>query len=70
MTIDISVTKDCLNHEHSYGVICVRCNSCGRFNESKYSKFYNLVEWEEFQKLKIKEARHWWKYHAKGGETE
>lgn len=29
-----SVTNNCVNLLDSYGEICVRCNACGRFNES------------------------------------
>lgn len=31
--IDYSVTKDCVNPD-SYGIICVKCNKCGRFDEA------------------------------------
>ena len=32
--ISYSVTEDCINLKESYGVICVKCNACGRFNKS------------------------------------
>lgn len=31
--IDFAVNRDCENTYDSYGEICVRCNSCGRFNK-------------------------------------
>lgn len=34
MFIDYSVAKDCIN-PNSYGVICLKCNACGRFNKEK-----------------------------------
>jgi len=34
MHLDFAVNKDCLNLMDSYGEICVKCNCCGRFDES------------------------------------
>ena len=34
MHVDMGVTENCEN-PNSYGVICVRCNECGRFSEQK-----------------------------------
>ena len=34
MHIDFSVLEDCQNLYDSYGEICVKCNCCGRFDES------------------------------------
>lgn len=31
MSIDYAPTKNCTNSE-TYGVVCVKCNTCGRFN--------------------------------------
>jgi hypothetical protein len=31
---DMGVTDSCKN-PNSYGVICVRCNACGRFDKEK-----------------------------------
>lgn len=32
LIVDYGVTDDCKNLEQSYGVICVKCNKCGRFD--------------------------------------
>jgi len=32
--VDYAVNKDCKNPD-SYGMICVHCNKCGRFDEHK-----------------------------------
>lgn len=31
--IDFGPTKDCKHPEWTYGMICVKCNECGRFND-------------------------------------
>lgn len=41
--IDFGVSKDCVNPD-SYGEICVKCNSCGRFNkDTMWESRYNLL---------------------------
>lgn len=34
MHIDFAVNENCENLNGSYGEICVKCNCCGRFDES------------------------------------
>jgi len=33
--IDLQVVDGCQNLMESYGVICVKCNKCGRFNKKE-----------------------------------
>lgn len=33
--ISLAVTDGCKNLGESFGEICVRCNECGRFNETE-----------------------------------
>lgn len=46
--VSINIIKECKNIEESFGIICVKCNKCGRFNEnSPYfnqntQKYYNI----------------------------
>jgi len=43
--LDFSVNEDCLNFLDSYGEICVKCNSCGRFDEkTKYEDRLKVYE--------------------------
>ena len=34
----INVIDECKNLEWSYGMICVKCNKCGRFNDVRWGK--------------------------------
>jgi len=70
MHITYNVTEDCINLKDSYGVICVKCNACGRFNkdtqkecalkmyERQLSEEQNFNRWiegvEELQRKNIK----------------
>ena len=41
--VDYGVSKKCVNHE-SYGMICVRCNCCGRFGgDTMWKARYELA---------------------------
>jgi len=43
--IDFSVREDCVNLMDSYGEICVKCNSCGRFDEkTKYACYLEVLK--------------------------
>lgn len=33
--IDFAALDECKNIEGSYGMICVNCNKCGRFDEKE-----------------------------------
>ena len=60
MHLDYSVGEDCMNI-NSYGEICVKCNCCGRFDESTKIEaqriYWNRLlvkEQEELEKITSK----------------
>lgn len=44
MHLSLGITNNCKNLEDSYGVICVRCNQCGRFKTISTEEALKEVE--------------------------